>query len=153
MALKNRFRLTIIITGKCKYILLNKKLRTCNYLQRICKYIPQGLSDGFHVVPRGFRWFFLVIHGYTWLSLVMRGYLWLSLVIRGYPWLYVVILGYTWLSLVILGFNFLFEKLVPLFNNNRLSEKLTNVKFCFCSLLYQLIFLKINHLKLTDFVT
>ena len=50
--LKNRFRLAIIIPGKCKYILLNKKVRICNYLQCTCKYIPQGLSDGFHVVPR-----------------------------------------------------------------------------------------------------
>ena len=62
--LKNRFCLAIIIPGKCKYILLNKNVHTCNYLQRSCKNIPQGLSDGFHVVPRGFRWFPLVILGY-----------------------------------------------------------------------------------------
>ena len=43
--LKNRLRLVIIIPGKCKYILLSKNVRTCNYLQRTCKYIPQGLSD------------------------------------------------------------------------------------------------------------
>ena len=88
--LQNRFRLAIIIPGKCKYILLNKNVRTCNYLQCTCKYIPQGLSDGFHVVPRGFRWF----------PLVPAGSPWLYLVIPGYPWLYLVILGYTWLSTI-----------------------------------------------------
>ena len=98
--------------------LLNKKVRTCNYLQRICKYIHQGLSDGFHVVSRGFGWFPLVILGYIWLSLVISGYpwlylvifgyIWLSLVISGYPWLYLVILGYIWLSLVISGYPWLY---------------------------------------------
>ena len=72
--LKNRFRLAINIPGKCKKILLNKNLRTCNYLQRPCKYIPKGLSDGFHVVPRGFRWFPLVILGFPCLSLVILIY-------------------------------------------------------------------------------
>jgi hypothetical protein len=62
--LKNRFCLAIIIPGKCKYILLNKNMRTYNYLQSNCKYIPQGLPDGIHVVPRGFRWFPLVPLGY-----------------------------------------------------------------------------------------
>ena len=62
--LKNLLSLAFIIPGKCKYILLNKNLCKCNYLQRTCKYIPHGLSDGFHVVPCGFRWFPLVICGY-----------------------------------------------------------------------------------------
>ena len=74
MPLKNRFRLAIIIPGKCKYILLNKNLRTCKNLQRTCKYIPEGLSDGFHVVPRGFRWFLLVPLSYPWFPLVILGY-------------------------------------------------------------------------------
>ena len=66
--LKNCFRLATIIPGKCKNILLNKNVRTYNYIQCTCKYIPQGISDGFHVVPCGFRWFPMVPLGYTWLS-------------------------------------------------------------------------------------
>ena len=62
--LKNRFRLAIIIPGKCKYIFLNKNVHTCNYFQRTCKYISLGLSDGFHVVILGFTWLSLVIPGY-----------------------------------------------------------------------------------------
>ena len=112
--------LAIIIPSKCKYIC---NVRTCNYLQRTFKYIPQGLSDGFHVVLRGFWWFPLIPLGYPLLYVVILGYTWLSLVIRGYPWLYlviynskiceiicvfaiifpgiyVVILGYTWLSTI-----------------------------------------------------
>ena len=69
--LKNRFRLAIIIPGKCKYILLNKNVRICNYLQRPGTYFFQELSDSFHVVPRGFRWLSLVILGYSWLYLVI----------------------------------------------------------------------------------
>ena len=76
--LKNCFCLALIIPGKCKY--------TCT-----CKYIPQGLSDGFW-------WFSLVPLGYPWLSFVILGYPWLSLVSLSYPWL--VILGYTWLSTI-----------------------------------------------------
>ena len=95
VSLKNCFRFAIIIPGKCKYILLNKNVP-------ICKYIPQGLSNGYHVVPSGFWWFPLVILGYPWLS-----YPWLSLVSLGYPWLSLVILGYPWLSLVILGYTWL----------------------------------------------
>ena len=74
--LKNRFRLAIIVPGKCKSIIsaLHKNVRICNYLQRTSKYILQGLSNSFHVVPRGFRWFSLVPHGYLWLSLVILGY-------------------------------------------------------------------------------
>ena len=81
VSLKNHFRLAIIIPDKCKYILLDKNVRTCSYLQRTCKYIPQGLSNGFHVVLRGFRLFPLVILGFPRLSLIILGYPWLSLVI------------------------------------------------------------------------
>ena len=78
--LKNHFRrLAIIIPGKCKYILLNKNVRTCNYLHHTFKYITQGLSDDFHVVACGYPWLSLVILGYPWLSLVILGYPWLSL--------------------------------------------------------------------------
>ena len=66
--LKNRFRLVIIIPGKPKYILLNKNVRTCNYLQRFA----------------GSPWLSFVILCYTWLYLVILGYTWLSLVIPGY---------------------------------------------------------------------
>ena len=61
--LKNRFRLAIVVLGKCKYILLIENVRTHNYLQRNCKYI-QGLS-------RGFRQLSLVILGYRWLSTIL----------------------------------------------------------------------------------
>ena len=82
--LKNYFRHAIIIPSKCKYILLNKNVRKCNYLQRTCKYIPQGLSDSFFVVPHGSPWFPMVPDGSPWLSLVIHGY---PLVIPGYTWL------------------------------------------------------------------
>ena len=62
--LKNRLHLAIIISGKYKYILLNKNMRTCNHLQRTCKYIPQGLSYGFRVVLAGSPWVSLVSLGY-----------------------------------------------------------------------------------------
>ena len=64
--LKNRFRILIIVSGKCKYyyILLIENVRRCNYLQRTCKYILHGLSDGFPVVSAGFPWLSLVIAGY-----------------------------------------------------------------------------------------
>ena len=78
LPLRNRFRLAIIVPGKRKYILLIKNVPTCNYLHRTCKYIPQGHSVGFHVVPCGFRWFPLVPLGYRWFSLVILGYRWLS---------------------------------------------------------------------------
>ena len=41
--LKNRFRLSIIIPGKCKYILLNKNVSTCNYFQRT-RTVPLGYT-------------------------------------------------------------------------------------------------------------
>ena len=77
---------------------LYKNGRTRNYFQHTYKYILQGLIipqpsciyiqeiifDGFHVVPRGFRWFLLVILGYPQLSLVILSYPWLSFVILGY---------------------------------------------------------------------
>ena len=96
-SLKNCFRLAFNFSGKCKYILLSKNVRTCNYLQRTCKYIPQGLSNNF---PCSSPWFPMV----CWLPLVILDYPWLSLVILGYPWLSLVILGYPWLSLVILSY-------------------------------------------------
>ena len=105
--LKNRFRLAIIIPGQCKYILLNKNVRTCNYLQRACKYIPQGrfpCSSPWSPIYTS-RWFPLVILVYPWLSLFILGYLCLSLVILGFPWLSLVIRGYPWLSLVIYDSN------------------------------------------------
>ena len=48
------------------------------------KYILQGLSDGFHVVHLGFRWFPLVPLSYPWFPLVILNYPSLSLVIAGY---------------------------------------------------------------------
>ena len=44
-----------------------ENVRTCNYLQRTCKYILRGLSDGFLVVSAEFPWLSLVILGYRWL--------------------------------------------------------------------------------------
>jgi hypothetical protein len=82
LPLKNRFRLAIIVPGKCKYILLHKNVRTCNYLQHISKYSLQKLSDGFHVVPRIFWWFPLVILGYS--RYIRFEYMWNRLRICNY---------------------------------------------------------------------
>ena len=114
MPLKNRFRLAIIIPGKYKYILLNKNVRTCNYLQCTCKYIPQGLYGGFHVVSA-------VSDGSCWFPLVILGYHWLPLVIAGYPWLYLVI---TWLSTI--------EIYVKSFTHLQLSFQSFAEIFCSC---------------------
>ena len=64
----------------------------------------KGLSDGFHVVPSGFRWFPLVILGYPWLSLVILAYPCLSLLILAYPCLSLLIRAYPCLSLLILTY-------------------------------------------------
>ena len=82
--LKSRFHLAIVILYKCKYILLNKNVRMCNYLKRTCKYIPQGLSAGFLIVPRGFRWFPLVIPGYPRFYLVILVYTWLRICVKSF---------------------------------------------------------------------
>ena len=52
-----------------------ENMRTCNYLQCTCKYILQGLSNGFSVVSAEFPCLSLIILSYPWLSLVIAGYL------------------------------------------------------------------------------